>query len=412
MVRKAYSSFFTLISSLALTGALVAAEEANLRQQVLDLNDINGEGPIKGQIKALAEDPAGAKKLIALAVTMSKEKDQPLNYNAAWILGRVSSGLKDLEAGKVFYPICADQALKLKSSKKIAEAYLGWIEILQEHKKYDESEKVCKEVLELKEEDSYIKALKYLVHRRMILALTKQQKFEDSMKLVDNLVKSRPDDWQVYQLKGYVHQEAGQFAEAAKTYEEVLTKITKDKTLDKSEQAEESQYYRYLLSGVYVDLKQIDKAAEHLQTLLKEKPNDPSYNNDLGYIWADHDKNLEEAEKLIRRAIDEERKQRKAKLDLKPEDDKDNAAYLDSLGWVLFKQKKYKDAKAQLLEAIKDPKNGQHSDIYDHLADVHLALGEKAEALAALKKALELAGTSKRDKERKAQVEKKLKENQ
>ena len=46
---------------------------------------------------------------------------------------------------------------------------------------------------------------------------------------------------------------------------------------------------------------------EELQTLLKKKPNNPTYNNDLGYIWADHDMNLEESEKLIRKAIEEER---------------------------------------------------------------------------------------------------------
>ena len=89
--------------------------------------------------------------------------------------------------------------------------------------------------------------------------------------------------------------------------------------------------------------------------MLKDKPDDPTYNNDLGYIWADHDKNLAEAEKLIRKAIEQDRKQReelKAGGELKPEGDKDNPAFLDSLGWVLYKQKKYQDAKKQLLEAI------------------------------------------------------------
>ncbi|MCS6850151.1 MAG: tetratricopeptide repeat protein, partial [Gemmataceae bacterium] len=150
------------------------------------------------------------------------------------------------------------------------------------------------------------------------------------------------------------------------------------------------------------------KATEHLQRLLKDKPNDPTYNNDLGYIWADHNRNLEEAERLIRKALEEDRKQRRADPDLRPEDDKDNAAYLDSLGWVLFKQKKYQEAKKYLLEAVKD-KEGQHVEIYDHLGDVHMALGEKAEAMAAWKKAIESAGPSRREQQRKAAVEKKLK---
>jgi tetratricopeptide (TPR) repeat protein len=115
--------------------------------------------------------------------------------------------------------------------------------------------------------------------------------------------------------------------------------------------------------------------------------------------------NLPEAEKMIRKAIEEERK---LKRKYKVEDEGDNAAYLDSLGWVLFKQGKAKEAKPYLLQAIKQ-KEGQNVEIYDHLADVHLALGEKAEALAAWKKGIEVAGAGKRDQKRKAEVEKKLK---
>jgi predicted negative regulator of RcsB-dependent stress response len=100
----------------------------------------------------------------------------------------------------------------------------------------------------------------------------------------------------------------------------------------------------------------------------------------------------------------------KANPDLKPEDQKDNAAYLDSLGWVLFKQGKAKEAKPYLLDAIKQ-KDGQHLEILDHLGDVHLALGEKAEALAAWKKGLEAATDGKRDQKRKAEVQKKIKAN-
>src|SRR6202163_3355053 len=115
---------------------------------------------------------------------------------------------------------------------------------------------------------------------------------------------------------------------------------------------------------------------------------------------------------MIRKAIDEERKQRKKDPELKPEEDKDNAAYLDSLGWVLYKEKKYKEAKQYLQQAVQDQEDGQNCEIYDHLAEVHIALGEKADAVAAWKKAIEVAKTTRRDKQVKAEVEKKLKENQ
>jgi len=157
-------------------------------------------------------------------------------------------------------------------------------------------------------------------------------------------------------------------------------------------------------------MSKIDKATEQLKLLLADEPNNPTYNNDLGFVWADRGMNLVEAERLIRKAIAEDKKlRRKLTPGITAKDDKDNAAFLDSLGWVLYKQGKVKEAKPPLLEAVKETE-GQHLEIFDHLADVHMALGETAEAIAAWKKGLESATDSRRDKKRKVEVEKKLKE--
>jgi tetratricopeptide (TPR) repeat protein len=190
----------------------------------------------------------------------------------------------------------------------------------------------------------------------------------------------------------------------------MLLRVPKDESLEQEERTAYTADLHYLLSGVYVDMNRIDKASEHLKTLLDKEPNNPTYNNDLGYIWADHDMKLDEAEKLIRKALDEDRKERKKK-GVSPAEDKDNAAYVDSLGWVLFKKKNYQEAKKYLLEAVKD-KDGQHIEILDHLADCYLALGEKAQAIATWEKALKLETASRRERERRVVVEKKLKANQ
>ena len=92
---------------------------------------------------------------------------------------------------------------------------------------------------------------------------------------------------------------------------------------------------------------------------------------------------------------------------LDPDEDKDNAAYLDSLAWVLFKKKNFAEAKKYLLEAVKSDE-GKHVEIFDHLADVHVALGEKKEAVEVWKKALALENVSKRDETRKEEIKKKL----
>jgi len=50
----------------------------------------------------------------------------------------------------------------------------------------------------------------------------------------------------------------------------------------------------------------------------------------------------------------------------------------------------------------------QHIEIYDHLGDVHMALGEKELALEAWRKGLEHVGEGRREMERKSLVQKKI----
>lgn len=405
---------FVLVAGAMLVGASRADEpqsvtpskvDETLRKQALALNDITGADPMRGSLQKMLDDVAGTKKLLSAAVQMSKEKPQPFNRNASFLLALAAENAKDVETSAAFYRLNAKQALALRSERGLSQAYVGLIELYAANKRYPESEKVCKEFLALEgEEDEAIDRLKPLVMRRMVLAIAKQGSADRALKLVDDLVKADPRNFLHRALKAQVLREADKNDEAAKVYLDVIDRVERDGRLEKDEKQEYVDEYRYALSGIYIDLGSVEKAAEQLKILLEREPDNPTYNNDLGYIWADKGMNLVEAEKLIRKAIEEERKLRK-KLKLAEED---NAAYLDSLGWVLFKQGKAKDAKPHFLNAVKQ-KDGQSIEIYDHLADVHLALGEKDEALAALRKGIEIAGTTKREVKRKAEVEKKLK---
>jgi tetratricopeptide (TPR) repeat protein len=418
-----------VILGLALT-ARAGEDAAALRKQLVALGQTTGEDPINGEIKALSAHPKQAKKLIAEALKVIKDKDKPLAYNAAYILAQVATELKDLKSGEAFYRVCCAHAAKLQSTRKLLQSYGGLIDMLYEAKKYDASARVCRELLELKTGDGkpriyYLgvanrfgepdfiedeefdagKRLRPGVHRLMIQAIAKQGKYDQALKLVENLIRAQ-DNWQERQLKAWVLREAGRFKDAARAYEDVLERIDKDTTLEQEEKDQYNERYRYILSNVYVDLKQIDKAAEKLQALIAKRPEEPAYYNDLGYIWADHNMHLAKAEELIRKALElDKAKRRKAKVS--PAEDQDNGAYLDSLGWVLYKQKKYKEAKEALEAAVKD-KNSQHIEIYDHLGDTLLALGERDGAITAWRRGVEVAGESTRERRRKAEVEKKL----
>jgi tetratricopeptide (TPR) repeat protein len=409
--RVGRHSLLAVLALLATAWVAAAApapdEDKDLRKQALKLNDITGDDPIKGQIQALVADAAGTKKLLKVALAMTKEKDQPFNYNALYILANAAYQLRDAERAETFYRLAAAQALELKSGSKLAQSYFGLIVNLYQQKKFAACEKVCTEVLELPTDDDTVARLKLVTLMRLGMVYAKEKKFDEANKLTDRLLKAGPDDWQLLELKGFVQREEEKYDDAAKTYEDVLKRIDDDKALKDDEKKELSAEVRYRLSDVYLELNKLDKVTEELQTLIKQEPDDPTFYNDLGYIWADHDLNLPKAEEYIRKALELDREQRK-KAKLSPEQDKDNGAYLDSLGWVLYKQKKYAEAEAAMLQAVKD-KDAQHVEIYDHLGDVYMALDKKADALAAYKKGVEVAGDTKKEQDRKAAVEKKIK---
>jgi tetratricopeptide (TPR) repeat protein len=420
------------LAVLTLVAADRAAADEATRKKVLALNKVTGTDVLKGAMKDLLDDKAEAKNLIGEGVTLVKEKKDALTYNGALLLALASAEQKDFTSSEVFFRICMDQAAKLHSEQKLLQSYGGLIDLYYDNKKYEESAKLCRELLELKTDDGKDRIVLFAVtdrlggtdfreddkfdtgrnirsgvHRLLIQAITKQGKYEQALKLVENLVKASKKNWFELQLKAWVHREANQLEESAKVYEDVIERVAKDPDLEQEEKEAYQERYKYLLSNVYVDLKQIDKASEQLEWLLQRKPDDPGFNNDLGYIWADHDMKLEEAEKLIRKAIDLDRKRRKANPKFDPEKDRDNGAYLDSLGWVLYKQKNLKEAKDVLQKAVED-KNAQHIEIYDHLGDVLVALGETEAALTAWRKGIENVGESRRDQQIKKNVQQKI----
>ena len=384
-----------------------ADEESDLRARALKLNDITGDDVIRGQLLTLLDDMPGTKKLVSAAAKMVTGMDQPFNINATYILATAARAAKDVESSEKFYRLQAEQAKKVDNSQKMVNAYASLSDLFLENKKYAECEKVSQEILEVLGDRAPL-----VFCERVALAMVRQGHFDEATKFAKGIISRTKGRWRAKGILGLVQREAGQSEEAAKTYEDILEAVKKEKGIKADELKEYTHRYRYILSGVYMDLDNVEKAAEHLKKLLEDDPDNPTFNNDLGYIWADHDMNLDEAEKMIRKALDEDRKQRrKDDPDIKPEDDKDNAAYLDSLAWVLFRKKKPKEALPFLEQAVKE-EEGKHIEIFDHLAQIHLALGDKAKAIEAWKKGLEVAGQTKREQQRKQDVEKKLKDNQ
>jgi len=132
-----------------------------------------------------------------------------------------------------------------------------------------------------------------------------------------------------------------------------------------------------IMSSCLCSMGKDRQARNVLEKALKIKPDDPGLNNNLGYLYADQGINLEEAERMIRKALAA----------------KKAVAFTDSLGWVLYKKGRLKEAAAtfeRVLDMLK--RNGQdNAVIHDHIGDTYYRLGKAAQAVQQWKQALKMA---------------------
>jgi tetratricopeptide (TPR) repeat protein len=164
--------------------------------------------------------------------------------------------------------------------------------------------------------------------------------------------------------------EAKQTQQAVATFEEALHEAQLDQDNDI---VNAKFYFNYGATAEQAGL--YDKAADLLRKSIALDPaNSAEACNYLGYMWADHNMNLDEAETMIKGA-----------LEMEP----NNPSYLDSLGWVEFRKGKFDQALSNLLRAAK---TADHDDpvIFEHIGDAYFKLNRISDALESWQKALAL----------------------
>jgi tetratricopeptide (TPR) repeat protein len=279
-----------------------------------------------------------------------------------------------------------------------AEVYSGLLTVLWQSHKYDEVLALCDQGLKKTENTSRV--LFHLDRAEALLALGKP---DDAVAAAEAAVKDSKEKDRLLTRRTLAQtlSQAGKHEKALAECEVLLKEYNLPGDV---------RTVRVTLSSVYLAAHKYDESEKQLQLVLEADPNDALANNDLGYQWADRSKNLEEAERMIRKALELDRKARAEGGPLGPDADRDNAAYVDSLGWVLFRRGQLAAAREQLELAVSLSDGADDPTVWDHLGDVYFREEEKAKALAAWKKALGLFETNRRRADdRKKDVEKKIK---
>jgi tetratricopeptide (TPR) repeat protein len=335
-------------------------------------------GALGDEVKKLIEDDKAVTALIEAAQTQgaaAKEQDQ-YALRAAGLIAAEAKRWKDVET--LFN-------LALKADPKTAgELFLVWGLGLFMDDQYAEAQAVFQRGIDEKALPDDKPDLYYYLAG----VLEMQGKTDAALAAAKVAAEKQPKNVSYAIRIPWILYHAKRNEEAAKAYQDVLDKFDADYTTDGVRDA--CREARDALSNLCTLKNATPQAVEWLEQILDEFPDDAGANNDLGFLWAEQNQHLHRALKMIQLAV---------------ADEPDNYAYLDSLGWVLFRLERNAEALTQLQKAadVKDP----DGEVLDHLAQVYAKLGQTAEAKAAWTRAAKAFKKAGEEEKMKA-IEKKL----
>lgn len=192
-------------------------------------------------------------------------------------------------------------------------------------------------------------AIEALTRRAVVLA--KLGRLDEGRRLMADMRRQLPMfAVRFYLAEGEMLLEADAGEQALALYRQALAEIPDDPDL------------LYGRSLIHERLDNVKQAEADLRRILAKDQDDARAMNALGYMLVVHTQRLDEARRLISRA-----------LELSPED----AAVIDSMGWVEYRRGKLPEARALLERAFR---KAPDPEIAAHLGEVLWVMGDQAQA--------------------------------
>ncbi|HUL16026.1 MAG TPA: tetratricopeptide repeat protein [Terriglobales bacterium] len=194
------------------------------------------------------------------------------------------------------------------------------------------------------------------------LLLGENMQTEEAVKLLRPLLNGTGADRDTYLNIAQIYEQGRQFKQAEEAVQgaEALPGNAQDRKMS-----------WFLLGAIYERQKMYGKAEDEFKKVLAVDPGNAPALNYYGYMLGDLGQRLDEAQAMVQKALKEE---------------PFNGAYLDSLGWIYYKQNKLPEAEATLQKAI--ARESHDPTILAHLGDIYAKMGRGDLAAAQWEKSL------------------------
>jgi tetratricopeptide (TPR) repeat protein len=203
----------------------------------------------------------------------------------------------------------------------------------------------------------------WAARQRVADELDKLGRIDDALAVLEGLAAERPDSLGPLLRIGNTLRRAERYEEAAAAYDRAVARLT---------DVDRRHWSLFYFRGIALERTgQWDRAEADFLKALELEPEQPQVMNYLAYSWVEQVHNLDEAQKMLIRAVE-----------LRPDD----GYIVDSLGWALYRLSKYEQAVGYLERAVE--LSPQDPVINDHLGDAYWRVGRRAEARFQWRRAL------------------------
>lgn len=200
----------------------------------------------------------------------------------------------------------------------------------------------------------------HVVARGKLLSYAaKRNDMEEVVRICSEGIDYNPEALEFYYYKGVgLYQFMDRPEEALETFRQAIRQINEESDTEMATDI-------YAVTGdLLQELGQTAEACSCYESALKYSPSNILVLNNYAYLLAEEGRELEKAERMSRRTIEAE---------------PDNATYLDTYAWTLYKVHRYDEALTYIKQAIE--KEPHPSDVlYEHAGDIYHRLGNIEQA--------------------------------
>ena len=241
-----------------------------------------------------------------------------------------------------FHVLSGDVCFQLNNSKKAFEAY---------------------------EKSLNLGVTDFLIWNRYLILGVELQEYDRVYKNGVRAIELHPIQPTLYLFTGFA-------ASYNKEYEKAITFFNKGLNYVVNNRPLKAEFYNYL-GDAYHFFGNDKKSDECYEKSLDLIPDNVVVLNNYSYYLSLREKDLEKAERMSKQCVE-----------LSPR----QSTYQDTYGWVLYKLKRFNEAKEWLQKAVEG--GGKSPIIIEHYGDVLYQLNQKKEALEYWKKAKNIGGDS------------------